>query len=334
MCIRDRPRGGLRGRIAWAYDVLRLGHVSGADVIFSHEPGPICALLALVGRQTGRPVLVRWRGDPWQEYDDLRAQGRTNVLKTAAGHASLQVSVEMSDLLVPVSRSLADSIAQHTGCSEHKLAPIPIGIDVERFHPASDCEALKAELGYPGQRIISLALIFQYIQKIAGLEHFLPALRTVVEAHDDLTVVIAGDGRLRAQFERRHLELLDHPRIVLPGWVKDLQPLLQASDIVCHFSYFDACPNVIFEAWACGTPVVVNDYAPLLEHLTAGETGHVLAEEASVDECVAVFERLLGDEQHRREMGARGRRVAQERFSYAAIGRRLLEVIERTLSGV
>ncbi len=327
------PRGGPRGRIAWAYDVLRLGHTGGADVIFSHEPGPICTLLAMLGRQTGRPVLVRWRGDPWQEYDDLRAQGLTNPLKMAMGHASLQVSVEMADMIVPVSRSLAESIAQHTGCPEHKLAPIPIGIDIERFRPVADREALKAELGYPGQRVVSLALIFQYLQKNAGLERFLPALRALVDARDDVTVVIAGSGRLQEDFERRHRRLLDHPRMVRPGWIEDLQPLLQASDIFCHFSYFDACPNVIFEAWACGTPVIVNDYAPLLENLTDGDTGHVFAEDASVDECVAIFERLLLDGDHWRAVSDHGRRLAQERFSYQAIGRRLLEVSRRALDG-
>jgi len=325
------PRGGLRGRLAWAYDVLRLAHVGGADVIFSHEPGPICTLLAMVGRQTGRPVLVRWRGDPWQEYDDLRAQSLTNALKIAIGHASLQICIEMSDVIVPVSRSLADSIAQHTGCPQHKLAPIPIAIDVERFSPVQDREALKAELGYQGQRVISLALIFQYLQKNAGLERFLPALRAVVDAHDDVTVVIAGSGRLHADFERRHHALLDHPRMVLPGWIDDLQPLLQGSDIFCHFSYFDACPNVICEAWACGTPVIVNDYAPLLENLTDGDTGHVLAEGASTDECVAVFERLLLDAEHWHEMSAQGRRWAQERFSYPVIGRRLLDATRDAL---
>ncbi len=331
--VRAHPASrGLRGKLSWARDVARLGANSNVDVIFSHEPGPICLLLAMVGRRAGRPVLVRWRGDPWQEYDDLRRQGRANPLKVAWGRWVLGRSIHLSDVAVPVSRSLADSIHEHTGCGQQKLAPVPIAIDTELFRPVADRQALKRELGYPYRHVISLAMIFQYVQKIAGLDRFLPVLRAVVDAHDDVAVVIAGGGRLTDDFQHRNRELLDHPRIIMPGWVDDMHRLQQCTDIFCHFSYFDACPNVIVEAWSCGTPVVVNDYPALVENLEDGVTGYSLSDDASVEECLPAFERLLTDPEHRREMGERARQVAEEQFSYQAIGHRLLEVIRESLS--
>ncbi|MGD9496668.1 MAG: glycosyltransferase family 4 protein [Armatimonadota bacterium] len=275
------------------------------------------------------PVLVRWRGDPWQEYEDLRQQGRASSVKIALGTRILTQSIRLCNRAVPVSRSLADSIRAHTRCRPQKVVPIPIPVDLARFTPVADRQAIKRQLGYEFKHIISLAMIFQYVQKVAGLERFLPALRAVVEHRQDTAVVIAGGGRLLQPFRQRHAALLDHPRIILPGHVDGVHRLIQASDIFCHFSYFDACPNVILEAWACATPVVVNDYPALVEHLEDGVTGHILTEDASIEECLSTFERLLSEPERRHEIGQQARQLAEQRFSYEAIGERLRTVVEQ-----
>ncbi len=316
-----------RARLDWAGRVVRMALGERFDVIFSHEPGPICLLATLLGRMLGTPTVVRFRGNPWQEYEDLRSQGAVSERAARLGELCAEWSVRLADAVVPVSSVLGDAIHREANCPREKISSVPVPLDVERFSPVADRQALRREMGWDYEHIVSLALLFKYVQKVAGVERFLPVLHALVEQREDTAVVLAGDGQIRADFEARHRELLDHPRIIMPGWVDRIERLYQASDVFCHFSYFDANPNVIFEAWGCEVPVIVNDYPPLLEHMRDGETGFVLGNDADPAECLPIFERLLSDADYRDAMGRRAREHAIREYSFESIGHKLLALI-------
>jgi phosphatidylinositol alpha-mannosyltransferase len=89
---------------------------------------------------------------------------------------------------------------------------------------------------------------------------------------------------------------------------------------------------VLTRAFACGTPVVASDI-PGYRDVMREDTGLLVPPgdpAALADALVA----LLSDEARRQQRGAAARRLAQERYAWADVARRLLDVYERVAGRV
>src|SRR5262249_44610824 len=129
----------------------------------------------------------------------------------------------------------------------------------------------------------------------------------LIEAASGMNLVVAGDGPLRARVPQAR------------GFVPpDELQLLYARAAV------GACPSrregfgvACLEAMAHGRPVVASAVGGLKDLVVDGETGLVVpAREPKA--LRAALERLLGDRELRRALGAAGRERARERFSWSA----------------
>jgi phosphatidylinositol alpha-mannosyltransferase len=83
---------------------------------------------------------------------------------------------------------------------------------------------------------------------------------------------------------------------------------------------------VLTRAFACATPVVASDITGYRDVMTA-ETGMLVAP-GNADALAQAVVGLLDDEPRRERLGASARRVAQERYSWDDIGRRLAAIYE------
>jgi phosphatidylinositol alpha-mannosyltransferase len=102
--------------------------------------------------------------------------------------------------------------------------------------------------------------------------------------------------------------------------------LLAAKALVAPSLGGESFGIVLVRAMACATPVVASDIAGYRDVMTP-ETA--LAFRAGDDRALAAaVESLLADEPERQTMGAAGRRLAQERYAWDGIGRRLLDIYE------
>jgi len=89
---------------------------------------------------------------------------------------------------------------------------------------------------------------------------------------------------------------------------------------------------VLTRAFACATPVVASDIEGYRDVMTP-DTGLSVPPGEPAALADALVE-LLGDEDRRCRFGLTARRVAEERYSWDEIGRRLLRVYERVLGRV
>ena len=307
--VRFRPSGRL-ARLSLAGRTLATTHFAGADILLCDMCSSL-AMLPLAPALLRRwPLVLRPHSDLWREAEDMRMQRRGGLV-----------------------RSFFDPGLQNRFYRKAAaiLTAIRLPVDAERFAPADEPQALKRELGFEHEHIVSVVMPFQFLQKVSGLERFLPVLRELAERHSDLAVVIAGDGILRGAFEQRNRELLDHPRLFTAGHLDSIEKLYQCSDVLAHFSFFDSWARVLYEAWACETPVVVNDYPPLLQSLRPGENGYVLGNKADIEEALPIFERLIHDADHRRALGEAGREMVMRELSEETLGRLLRAELENLL---
>jgi len=105
------------------------------------------------------------------------------------------------------------------------------------------------------------------------------------------------------------------------------QELLHAKALVAPSLGGESFGIVLARALACATPVVASDIDGYRDVMTP-ETC-IPFPPGDVDGLVAGVEALLSDEPRRQAMGAAGRELAQSRYAWDAIARRLVDIYER-----
>jgi glycosyltransferase involved in cell wall biosynthesis len=100
--------------------------------------------------------------------------------------------------------------------------------------------------------------------------------------------------------------------------------LLAAKALVAPSLGGESFGIVLVRAMACATPVVASDIPGYRDVMTP-ETA-VSFPAGDEQELAGAVEALLADEPRRQAFGAAGRRLAQERYAWDAIGRRLVDI--------
>lgn len=131
---------------------------------------------------------------------------------------------------------------------------IPLGVDVNRFCPASVCDIQMPELDVLERPIFFSASALEPYKRLDLLIDAVSLLNTG-------SLVIASDGPLRAELLRQAGQKLGPGRFHYAGLVSDemLVKLHQTADVYCLPSRNEAFGNVLLEALACGKPVVATD---------------------------------------------------------------------------
>jgi len=156
------------------------------------------------------------------------------------------------------------------------------------------------------------------------------ALVRALPSLPDATLVLVGDGPERGALEALAAELGVAERLLVTGWTESARRWLPTFDAFALPSLWEGMPLVILEAMHAGLPVVANDVGSVAEAVTDGETGYVVTpgDEATLRERLA---RLLGDPALRARLGERGRAIAADRFTAAAMARRYEAVYAEVL---
>jgi phosphatidyl-myo-inositol alpha-mannosyltransferase len=110
------------------------------------------------------------------------------------------------------------------------------------------------------------------------------------------------------------------------------EELLAAKAMVAPSLGGESFGMVLTRAFACATPVVASDIDGYRDVMTA-ETGLSVAP-GDPRALADAVEALLADERARCEAGLAARRLAEERYSWAGIGKRLVDVYERALGRI
>jgi len=209
---------------------------------------------------------------------------------------------------------------------------VPYGIDASGWR-TSDTERVAARAGLgidDGDVAVGVAS-----RLIPGKGHAGLLEAHARAAHDvpRLRLVIAGDGPLRAELERRAHELGHGDRVRFLGFVADVRAFMGACEVLA----FPTQPELsegfglaALEAMASARPVIATRVGSLPE-LVADEVNGLLVEPRSTDGLAAALVRLAESESLRGQMGERGRIRARDEFSLEAMVERTLAVYDEAL---
>ena len=141
------------------------------------------------------------------------------------------------------------------GAEESKIRVLPNGVDTEIFK--ADGQTNVSETFDIKERYL---LSVGSLRELKGHHLVIRALAENPKLRE-FTLVIAGEGEMRAKLESLIEELSMQERVKLIGDVPNarLPSLYAGAAVFILASSNEGCPNVVLEALACGTPVVASD---------------------------------------------------------------------------
>jgi len=162
-------------------------------------------------------------------------------------------------------------------------------------------------------------LLIGYIGRMSaekGVQHFVRALPAILSNHQDLRVLIGGDGQLKQAIETSLQEMGVTDRVDLPGWIshEDLPKYLNQLRLLVLPSYTEGLPNIMLEAMACGTPVLATPVGAIPDVIRDGETGFIM--EDNSPECIARNVMRALNDPDLEEVAERGRRYVEGEFTF------------------
>jgi glycosyltransferase involved in cell wall biosynthesis len=286
-----------------------------ADCVVLHEPNPIAGI-ALWARTPARRLVV------WHHSDLLRPRWALPTYSRIVQRALYR----RADCVI-VSNPVLAKESPLVRCARH-VAVIPFGIDLERFQApqAHLPERLARWLAASaGPRLLFVGRLVYY----KGLHVLIDAARQWPG-----TVWIAGDGPLESELRARAASA--GARVEFLGRVTDeeLPALYQAADafVLPSIAKTETFGVVQVEAMAAGLPVVSTALPTGVPWVNQhGVTGLVVPPGDATALAAALCD-LGANEALRRELGANGRRRAEELFSrnrMVAAFRDLIETVVR-----
>ncbi len=228
----------------------------------------------------------------------------------------LPAAMEQAEKVVVTCTRSRDVLANQ-GIAEQKIVQIPLGVDVQTFHPASpeDRKALRTQLGFHDD-----TFVIGSFQKdgagwgdgnepkmVKGPDTFLQVVERAAATHKNIAVLLTGPAR---GYVKSGLERLKVPYAhkMFDDYL-DIVPYYQALDAYLICSRSEGGPKSLLESWATGIPVVSTRMGMPADLINDGTDGH-LADIDDVDKLAENLCKLIEDRDHAKALGDAGRQTS------------------------
>ena len=271
------------------------------DVVHSHGPLPVLNLMARFSRA---PVQVLTDHGPTLGSQVKREWRRALFLRAMS---------RLVDRYVAISQGMAETLIARERIPRERIVTIYNGVDVEGLRRSSRllCEGIRPALPFePGGRLIGTVSRLVTDKRI---HLFLEVCAALADRDPEVRFIIAGDGPLRGDLERRAAELGLAGRVHFLGRRSDVPDLLAAMDLYLCTSMGEAFSIALLEAMALGVPIAAFDVEGVREAVFHGRTG-LLAENGDVPALARACAAILDDAGQRRAMSEEALKVVRERF--------------------
>jgi UDP-glucose:(heptosyl)LPS alpha-1,3-glucosyltransferase len=216
--------------------------------------------------------------------------------------------------VVAVSRIVRGDLERLHGVPRERIHVIPNAIDAQRLavdDPASVRGAFRDKLGLRPDDLVALFVGHNYWLK--GLKPLLLAmherLRRDPRARPIALLACGGGNPEPFRVMARDLGLQDAVRLL--GFQSDIRPCFHASDFFALPTYYDPCSLVVFEALACGLPVITTACNGAGELITQGREGFVIPTPDARETLADAFDRM-SDDRARKSMAFHATRLGLE----------------------
>lgn len=166
-----------------------------------------------------------------------------------------------------------------------------------------------------GSRLRVVTLSRLSIEK--RVDWLLRAFASIADRFPDWDLEIHGVGPQQNTLEHMAEDLAPPGRIRICGFSKDPYAVLAGADIFVSSSWVEGFGNAIWEAMACGVPVIAMEAGPSVRRIVRHGIDGLIVTQNSHAALAVALERLMSDEVERKSFAARAPEVVN-RFSMQA----------------
>lgn len=248
------------------------------DLVQSHERMVPDGITAPFLYRAGDGVHATWL------RERARAQGVMGSLRNAVNpYHRFMVALERDMFthaklagVICNSRMVRDDIAARFAVPASRLHVIYNGVDLDKYHPRLPGDhAGKRPETIGGSASSPTSPLLLYVGsgfERKGVKQLLTAFARVDGA---ATLVIAGEDKHAARYQRLAAQLNIASRVRFTGALQDVTPLYAAADAFVLPTLYDPMPNAALEALACGLPVLTTTTCGAAEFIREGINGFV-----------------------------------------------------------
>jgi glycosyltransferase involved in cell wall biosynthesis len=215
------------------------------------------------------------------------------------------------------------------GVDEGKMDIVPNGIDLAEYQKLPPKGEFRRKYGIDAkQRVI---LFLGRVHRSKGIDLLIKAFSRVAGDFSEARLVIAGpDDGFLPSLKNLVGELKLEDKVVFTGGLYGEQKLAAYidADVYTLPSFYESFGISVFEALACGTPVVVTDRCGIA-NIVRDKGGLVVPYEAASIENA--LRQMLGNEQERQHYGREGQALVRAKYGWGAIAEEMEKVYERCL---
>lgn len=276
--------------------------------------------------------LARWTGK--RTIYKMTSLGADDV--SAAGRGWLRArTLHVVDRVVSISPALSEQY-RRAGFPDSRLAFIPNGVDVSRFHPgaASDRARLRVALGLPSEAPLVTSVGFFSRDKAPHLlvEAWCRARGKVTPPPTLLFIGdtdpshVEVDAELVASVRQRICAVGAEAHVRFVEKTHDVPSWLQASDIFVLPSLREGLPNALLEAMACALPCVASRLPGITDVVISDGVNGLLVPPGDAAALERALLYLLENPGRAQELGRKARVTVEERYSITQVAFRVLEL--------
>ncbi|MEL6828568.1 MAG: glycosyltransferase family 4 protein [Pseudomonadota bacterium] len=200
------------------------------------------------------------------------------------------------------------------------------GIDLNKFKPA---EIVSMETNKHHR---PKALLFSRLSRTKGILEYVEAARLTRDMGKDIEFQLAGRfDHDRHAISREEIAQWERSGLIsFLGQSDNIIKLIAASDFVVYPSYYmEGIPRALIEACAMAKPIVTTDHVGCRETVITGENGMLVPTRDANALATAIVKMASLRPERRKEMGAKSRLLAQERFDQNIVNAFYLSSVER-----
>jgi teichuronic acid biosynthesis glycosyltransferase TuaC len=247
---------------------LRNIDLSGVDVIHAHTLFPDGLACSEWLQDTSVPLVVTAHGS---DVHSIALEVKNN----------LPPLFTRANTIIAVSGFLRDKLVA-LGAHPDRLHVIPNGFSADQFK--GDCEVARdaTKIGFLG-RLSEIKRVGLLIQAMACLP-------------PEITLDIGGDGPLMKPLRELTRSFNLQKRITFRGMIsRDQVPeFLSEVSVLCLVSKREGWPTIVFESYACGTPILATAVGGLPEAVSTDELGVLVPEDVNPQQLAESINLALG----------------------------------------
>lgn len=213
----------------------------------THGPGA-----TLAAQQNGVPVIARFTGDVFNEYNIYSGVERYIIYCINNGLG--QIPTRYADRIISFGPNGVSEISKRRGNSDEIVILPPAKPRESRFYPSKDRAEVTSSLDLRSD--CPVALFVGRLSKLKGME-FLDQVIELVSNKTEMQFVLVGDGNYRNHLDKKY----PNKTVKTIGKVpyQSIHDYYKASDVYIHPSQSEGIPLVILEALCCGLPVIARE---------------------------------------------------------------------------